>query len=126
MHGLTADHTLFEKQIEYFSSEFNIIVWDAPAHGKSRPYRDFSYESGAETIRSIIDKEKIPRAIFVGQSMGGYHIQALIKKYPSILEGFVAIDTCPFGHKYYSKSNLWWLKQIEWMMLCYPEKLLKK
>ena len=30
--GLTADHRLFDKQVEYFDGKYNIIVWDAPAH----------------------------------------------------------------------------------------------
>ena len=28
--GLTADHRLFEKQIEYFENKQNVFVWDAP------------------------------------------------------------------------------------------------
>ena len=30
--GLTADHRLFDKQVEYLDGKYNIIVWDAPAH----------------------------------------------------------------------------------------------
>ena len=30
--GLTADHRLFDKQIQYFENRYNVIVWDAPAH----------------------------------------------------------------------------------------------
>ena len=29
--GLTADHRLFDKQIQYFENRYNVIVWDAPA-----------------------------------------------------------------------------------------------
>ena len=29
--GLTADHRLFDKQIEYFKDKYNVFVWDAPA-----------------------------------------------------------------------------------------------
>ena len=28
--GLTADHRLFEKQIEYFEPGRNVLAWDAP------------------------------------------------------------------------------------------------
>ncbi|MCM1578614.1 MAG: alpha/beta hydrolase [Ruminococcus sp.] len=41
LHGLTADHRLFEGQAEYFRGRFGLIFWDAPAHGMSRPYKDF-------------------------------------------------------------------------------------
>ena len=30
--GLTADHRLFDKQIEYFEGKYNVFVWDAPGH----------------------------------------------------------------------------------------------
>ena len=28
--GLTADHRLFDKQVEYFEGKYNMIIWDAP------------------------------------------------------------------------------------------------
>lgn len=31
--GLTADHRLFEKQIEHFEGRYPLLVWDAPGHG---------------------------------------------------------------------------------------------
>ena len=37
--GLTADHRLFDKQVAYFDGKYNIIVWDAPAHASSWPFR---------------------------------------------------------------------------------------
>ena len=124
LHGLTADHTLFDKQILYFSSSCTVIVWDAPAHGKSRPYKDFTYVNGAEELKKILDTEEIQSAVMVGQSMGGYHIQAFLLKYPERVKAFIGIDTCPFGLGYYSKSDMWWLRQVEWMLRCYPHKML--
>ncbi len=124
LHGLTADHTLFDKQIEHFFNSYTVIVWDAPAHGKSRPYRDFTYANGAEDIRAILTAEGIDASFMVGQSMGGYFIQAFLLKYRKMVKAFIGIDTCPFGLKYYSKSDLWWLRQIEWMSRCYPHKVL--
>ena len=36
--GLTADHRLFEKQIEYFEGKYKVFVWDAPGHAASWPF----------------------------------------------------------------------------------------
>ena len=36
--GLTADHRLFDKQIEYFEGKYNVFVWDAPGHASSWPF----------------------------------------------------------------------------------------
>ena len=126
LHGLTASHELFVKQIEYFDGKFNVIAWDAPAHGASRPYKDFTYEKAAFAARDILRANKINGAVFVGQSMGGFITQSVIKRFPELVKGFVSIDSTPFGEKYYSKSDKWWLKQIEWMSSCYPDKSLRK
>lgn len=126
LHGLTGDHTLFEKQADYFAREYHVLCWDAPAHGSSRPYDDFSYANAAEELKAILDAEQISQVILVGQSMGGYVAQAFLKQYPELVMGFVGIDTSPFGVAYYSRSDQWWLRQVEWMSLCFPHKMLVK
>lgn len=124
LHGLTADHTLFYRQIEYFRKNWNVLCWDAPAHGKSRPYKDFSYANAIEELKAILNQEKIRRAVFVGQSMGGYMSQTFLKKNPDMVDAFIAVDSCPFGYGYYSKTDMWWLRQVEWMAYLYPHKIL--
>ena len=124
LHGLTANHTMFEQQFPAFAANYNIIAWDAPAHGQSRPYSDFTYENAANGLKKILDECKVTTVILIGQSMGGFISQAFICRYPEMVKGFVAIDSTPYGN-YYSKSDMWWLKQIEWMSKLFPEKLLK-
>ena len=46
--------------------------------------------------------------------------------YPDMVKGFVALDTTPLGLKYYSKSDLWWMKQIVPMAKCFTTNLLRK
>lgn len=38
--------------------------------------------------------------------------------------GFVSIDSVPFGN-YYSKSDMFWLNQLEWISRLFPDKLLR-
>lgn len=126
LHGLTADHTLLDRQVEAFQGERTVLVWDAPGHGQSRPYTGFSYPHLAEDLRGILRKEGISRAVLVGQSMGGYVIQTLLLRWPELAAGFVSVDSCPFGEGYYSRSDLWWLAQVGWMSGLYPHRLLTK
>ena len=56
LHGLTANHTMFDKQVDFFKDKYNVIVWDAPAHGKSRPYSDFTYENAVTVMLKILNK----------------------------------------------------------------------
>ena len=126
LHGLTGDHNLFEKQIEYFENDYNIIVWDAPMHGKSRPYRDFSYLNAIEDMKQILDDNHIEKVILIGQSLGGYFSQSFIRSYPGRVKGFVSIDSTPYGEIYYSKGDRFWLRQVEWMSHLYPYKMMQK
>lgn len=126
LHGLTGNHTMFEKQVSYFEKNFNIIVWDAPAHGKSRPYAEFSYQNAVEDMKQILDDNGIEKVIMIGQSLGGYFIQSFLLRYPEMVQAFVGIDTTPYGIDYYSKSDMWWLRQVEWMAKLFPHKMLVK
>ncbi len=126
LHGLTADHTLFDRQTEYFAGSSNIIVWDAPAHGLSRPYGDFSYPNAADDLKAILDENGIAAAVLIGQSMGGYISQSFLLRYPQSAVAFIGIDTCPYGSVYYSRADMWWLRQVEWMSRLYPLNSMKK
>ena len=72
----------------------------------------------------ILNELQIQEVVLIGQSMGGYMAQSFMVRYPEMIIGFVSIDSTPFGD-YYSKSDIWWLKQIEWMCKPFSEKLLK-
>ena len=70
--GLTADRHLFDRQMVELGKKFNCLVWDAPGHGRSRPFAlDFSLDDLAEYLAQILRKEEIWRPVLVGQSMGG-------------------------------------------------------
>lgn len=124
--GLTADHTMFESQFDYFEEKYNLIVWDAPCHGKSRPYDKFDFEDSTDIIIQIMNENGVGNIIGVGQSLGGYHIQALIARHPEKVKAFIGIGTSPYGEIYYSKSDIFWLRQVEWMGMCYPINPLKR
>lgn len=122
--GLTADHRLFESQIAFFKDEFKVLVWDCPCHGLSRPYDEFSYANVTGELYSILEKERVDKAVFIGQSLGGMIAQYYIDQYPFRAAGFVSVDSAPFGD-YYSKSDMFWLTQLEWMCKMFPDKMLR-
>lgn len=123
--GLTADHRLFDKQVEYFRDKYNVFVWDAPGHAASWPFSfDFSLMDKARWLDEIIEKEGITAPVIIGQSMGGYVGQAYSELYPEKLAGFVAVDSAPLQREYMSSWEIWLLKRIEPVYRLYPWKLL--
>ena len=114
--GLTADHRLFDKQTEYFKGKYNCLVWDAPAHGSSRPFRlDFYMDELTAYLHDILQREGAGRIFLAGQSMGGYIAQAYIKRFPGEARGFVSIDSAPLSRGYFSGWELALLKHAYWM-----------
>ena len=126
LHGLTADHSMFDDQISAFEEEYNLLTWDAPAHGKSRPFEAFDFGDTSDCMKRILDRHSADRVFLVGQSLGGYLAQSFIKRYPDRVKGFVSIDSTPYGLDYYSGFDIWILKQVEWMAHLYPLRWMKR
>ena len=125
--GLTADHRLFEKQIEYFSGKFPVFVWDAPGHAASWPFElSFRLEDKARWLDEILRQEKISSPVIVGQSMGGYVGQMYIQLFPEKLKGFISIDSAPLQKEYVTAAEIWLLKRMEPVYRHYPWKALVK
>ena len=79
--GLTADHRLFDRQVEYFRGRYSLLVWDAPGHAASWPFTlDFTLMDKAVWLHEILQKEGIMRPVLIGQSMGGYVSQCFMEK----------------------------------------------
>lgn len=125
--GLTADHRLFNKQIEYFEGRYNIFVWDAPGHAASWPFElTFKLIDKARWLDEIIVKENLNKVIIIGQSMGGYVGQVYSQVFPHKLQGFISIDSAPLQRRYITAIELWLLKRMEWVYRYYPWRRLLK
>lgn len=124
LSGLTADHRLFTKQLAHFAHRYPVLVWDAPAHGKSRPFSlDFSLMDKAVWLHGILARERIVYPVLIGQSMGGYVAQCFLSHYPAA--GFVSIGSAPLQRKYLTAAELSFLRCSEWMFRLYPWQLLQ-
>ena len=125
--GLTADHRLFDKQIEYFKDKYRVLVWDAPGHASSYPFKlNFSLFDMAKWLDGIFVKERIKNPILIGQSMGGYVGQVYAQLFPEKLKGLVTIDSPSLQRNYYTAMELWLLKNMEAIYRIYPWKSLLK
>lgn len=73
---------------------YNIIAWDARAHGKSVINDDvrFNYRDMIADVLAICRKHNIDSAIFIGQSMGGNLCQDIAYYHPEKVKALVLID----------------------------------
>ena len=85
--GLTADHRLFDRQIEYFEGKYPLFVWDAPGHTASWPFDlTFTLADKAKWLDAILTEEGFDKPVIIGQSMGGYVGQMFAQLFPEIVE----------------------------------------
>ena len=125
--GLTADHRLFEKQIDCFESKWPVLVWDAPGHAASWPFElTFTLMDKARWLKEILDTEGFDAPVIIGQSMGGYVGQAFAEQFPQRMAGFVSIDSAPLQREYVTGMEIWLLKRMEPVYRWYPWKSLLK
>lgn len=119
LHGLTADHTIFDMQIEFFSKDYKVVTVDLPLHGKSVDYKDFSIDNAASDLAELIKNEGISKYALIGQSAGGYFAQQL-SKIDSKAVCFIGVDTSPLGKDNYKKTDLFWVKHFRLFASFYP------
>ena len=125
--GLTADHRLFEKQLEFFEGRFPVFVWDAPGHAASWPFSfSFDLADKARWLNEILLLEGFGNPVIIGQSMGGYVGQMFAQLFPERLKGFISIDSAPLQRRYVTAAEIWLLERMEPVYRYYPWKQLLK
>lgn len=76
VHQAFGDHTVFDRQIDYFASRYRIITFDMLGHGLTRIEK--SKDKIAVTsshIAELLDAEQIQKAHLVGVSLGALFVQ---------------------------------------------------
>lgn len=112
--GLSADHTLFDPQFAYFAGRWNLVVWDAPGHGLSRPWgARLDLDDMARALHGILEACGATRPVLVGQSLGGYVAQAYLDLFPGRAAAFVSIGSSPLQRRYYKGWHLAVLRHME-------------
>ena len=112
--GMLTDHRLFGAQLTHFAGKANTFVWDAPAHGMSRPYElsAISVDRIARELIAILSTEGITRPVLVGQSFGGVVAQRVMQFEPALASGFIGIGTMPLTREYWNPLLIAGLKHV--------------
>lgn len=94
LHAFPLNRTMWSQQVDALSSRFRTVAIDLRGHGESdAPLWHYTLEQAADDVCALLDHLSIPRAVFVGLSMGGYILFALYRKYAERVVGLVLADT---------------------------------
>ena len=108
-HGYSATSEMWKGQIDAFSKNHRLVLWDMRGHGQSDYPENPSAYSEAHTVADIaalLDAVGAKRGIIGGLSLGGYMSLAFYRAHPERVRALLIIDTGP-GFKKDDAREAW-------------------
>lgn len=120
LHGIGADHEMFNPQIEVYSEDFFLIVPDIRGHGASEGGDGFQIKKCAHDLATLLEILNIEKASIIGVSMGGLIAQEFVLAYPKKTDKLVISDSYSRTKGFERKFNA----SMAYIGLFFPKKLL--
>lgn len=93
VHGAFIDKTYWNAQLDYFSTNYQVLCIDLAGHGKSGNHRsDWSIEALGKDVVAVVEALHLSNIILIGHSLGGDVILEVASAIPDKVIGFVGID----------------------------------
>ncbi|MDP3444791.1 MAG: alpha/beta hydrolase [Ignavibacteria bacterium] len=111
-------------QVEFFKSDFGVLVWDLPGHGRSsiKEQNEKFTKMSADCLNILMNELGIKNAILVGQSLGSIIVQHFQIKTPQKVIATIHVP----GIKLKSQIGSWSKKFIPFMINLIPQKTFYK
>jgi pimeloyl-ACP methyl ester carboxylesterase len=97
-HGFSATGDMWRGQVEAFSRNHTLVLWDMRGHGRSDSPEDPAAYSEPLTIAdmaALLDEAGAAQAIIGGLSLGGYMSLVFHRLHPERVRALLIIDTGP-------------------------------
>jgi len=94
LHAFPLNQTMWDEQVNEFSSEYRTITFDWRGFGESSPGQtDISISVFADDLAALLDHLEIDKANVCGLSMGGYAAFYFYRKYADRIKSLILCDT---------------------------------
>jgi pimeloyl-ACP methyl ester carboxylesterase len=99
VHGLASDSGTWELAISALAERgLRVIAPDLLGHGRSdKPAYGYSLDGFARSLVELLDEIGVPRATFVGHSLGGAAAMHVAHNHPSYIERLVLVSSGGLG-----------------------------
>jgi len=93
VHGWNINQTYWAQQVQYFADRYRVATIDLPGHGSSGSERkNWTPESYAKDLRSVIERENLENVVLIGHSMSGDITLQTALMLPEKIVGLVGVD----------------------------------
>ena len=100
VHCWCCDQTYWENQVELLARKYRVVTIDLAGHGLSGTNREeWTMQSYASDVVSVVRKLNPDRIILVGHSMGGFVVMYAALQLKDLLAGIILVD---------SLHDIWW------------------
>ncbi len=97
LHGLASSIYSWAEVIGPLSERFDVVALDLPGFGASSKPADLSFADYEPTLLGLMDALNLPKANFVGNSMGGAVSLLMAARQPERVSGLVILDSAGFN-----------------------------
>jgi pimeloyl-ACP methyl ester carboxylesterase len=107
-HGFSATSAMWRGQIDAFSKDHRLVIWDMRGHGQTDYPEDpsaYSEKATLQDIGALLDAVGADKAIVGGLSLGGYMSMAFYAAHPQRVLALLIIDTGPGFKKDEARDN---------------------
>ena len=93
VHALGMDHSMWDLQVEGFSSGYQVITYDLRGHGESSsPDHPYSIDLFADDLDQFLHFLGLRKAVLLGLSLGGRILIRFALKYPKEVQAMILAD----------------------------------
>ena len=92
IHGAGQDRHMWDRVTPLLETRHRVVRVDLPGHGESHQISPFSLKKVASALDRTLDREKVKKAVLVGQSYGAYVALEEAAAHPSRASAIVPID----------------------------------
>ena len=94
IHGFPYDHSMWKKQIDFFSKSYYCISYDVRGFGESDNFDgQHTMEMFVDDLEMVIDEMNLNKPVICGLSMGGYIALRAIERFQTKLSAAILCDT---------------------------------
>lgn len=96
IHGVGQDRHLWDRVVPRLEARYRVVRVDLPGHGESAPLSPISVRAVASALDRTLDRQKIKKAVLVGQSYGAFVALEEAAAHPSRARAIVPIDMATY------------------------------